>query len=102
MKQAPQAYPDNPGPIKRTDGSYVYYDRFAAGTTSRPWLPGHRGWRAVGPDGESLGYFPRFRARPGHSWMRVPRKFKTATHALKALDQLFPLKKRAQPGCDGL
>ena len=32
VKQAPQAYPDNPGPIHRPDGSYVTYDRPAAGT----------------------------------------------------------------------
>lgn len=86
-----QAYPDNPGPIRRSDGSYVLYDQSRLLSTSRPWLAGHRGWMAFGPDGNYLGYRPRRWKTGGYSWMVVPRKFKTANHALKALQRAFPL-----------
>lgn len=91
MKQTPQAYPDNQGPIYRPDGSYVIYDQPAAGSTSNPWLPGHRGWMAVGPNGQYLGYYPRRWRRGGRSKMCVPCKYKTAAHALTALAAAFPL-----------
>jgi hypothetical protein len=77
--------------FERSDGAYVMYDERAAGTTSRPWRPGHRGWVAFGPDGSYLGYFPSLRVRRGVSRMRVPLKFKTAHSAMAALDRLRPI-----------
>lgn len=78
----------------RCDNAVVRYDHAVECCTSKPWLPGHRGWMAFSPgegDNGLLGYFPRRWKRGGFSGMMVPRKFKSAEAAMRAVDREFPV-----------
>ncbi len=69
----------------------VKYDEAAATNTSRPWLPGHRGWMAFAP-GDDEHNFLRWRNRRG---VGIPRKFKTPEAAMAAVDLLHPMRIKA-------
>ena len=78
---------------ERSDSALVKFDQATAGSTTRPWLPQRRGWMAFVPGASFsryLGYHSGRRRvrRPSLGW--VPRKFKTAQSAMRALDREHP------------
>lgn len=72
----------------RFDNAVVQYDRSTECNTSKPWLPGHRGYKAFGPGDDEYNYLS-YRAR-GRRGTRVALKFKTPVAAMKAVDRAFP------------
>ena len=69
----------------RADGACVKIDHTVECSTSRPWLPNYRGWKAWGPgDNDLLGFKLR------RSRFTIARKFKTAAAAMKAVDAEYP------------
>jgi hypothetical protein len=75
---------------ERSDNAVVYYDHSVECDTSRPWLTGHRGWKAFAPGPEEhnyLSYFRKNRRRVRDT--RIARKFKTPEAAMAAVDREF-------------
>lgn len=72
---------------ERGDGCVVKIDTSAACSTSRPWLPHYRGWMAFGPGTQEHNYLGYYRK---DSAMHIPRKFKTAEMAMRAVDRQHP------------
>jgi hypothetical protein len=73
----------------RSDNAVVIIDESVACSTSRPWLPNYRGWMAFGPGDEEHNYLGFMRKR---SLFRIPKKFKTAAAAMRAVDLAYPLR----------
>lgn len=80
----------------RTDGACVRIDHSVECSTSKPWLPNYRGWKAWGPGDHDLLAFKRRSTRLRRSRFRIARKFKTAASAMKAVDAEYPLNDKAQ------
>jgi hypothetical protein len=90
---SPSLYPR----FDRPDGAAVRYDYQAACHTSNCSLPNHLGWIAFGPGKDNHNYLAKRRRAldrgvlgTQRSKARVPRKFKTATAAMAAVDKEFP------------
>lgn len=69
------------------DNAVVKYDHTVECNTAKPWLPNHRGFIAYGPGPSETNYLG-FRRK--NSRGTIPRKFKTAEAAMKAIDKHFP------------
>lgn len=74
----------------RSDGAVVKIDHTVECSTSRPWLPNYRGWKAWGPGENDLLGFKRRCTRLRRSRFVIARKFKTAQSAMKAVDAEYP------------
>jgi len=70
---------------ERSDGAYVWYDN----KTPYPNLlnPNARFWAAYGPNERYL------RKEKRRTWMHIPRRWKTAEAAIKALDREVPIRR---------
>ena len=71
------------------DGAVVKYDHTVECDTARPWLPHHRGYMAFAPGKSEYNYLKLIRR---NSRLHIPRKFKTAKAAMKAVDKEYPPK----------
>jgi len=77
----------NPRRWESDDGAVVKIDAVAETRTARPWLPHYRGWVAYGPGPDQHNYIGFIRR---NSRMKIPSKFKTASAAMKAVDNVWP------------
>lgn len=75
---------------QRSDGAEVFYDMSVYCSTAQPWLPNHRGFKAVDKDGNCFVFIKH---RPGYVMNKIgiARKFKTPEAAMKAFDKAYPL-----------
>lgn len=71
---------------ERSDNAIVSYDERANTMYAKPWSPHHRGWLAYSPVDE---YPISYETKKG---FKVPKKYKTAASAIKAIERLFPFK----------
>lgn len=77
---------------ERYDNAVVVYDRDVEGSTSKPWLHGHRAWKAFGPGPLTENFLHYMRSSRMRSSTKVARKWKEAGSAMRAVDKEYPPK----------